>query len=290
MYDENMGEKKINPKYKEPSVFEYHDYRDFLKAWCDFQKTQRGLSLREIAKQVEISHGYLSLVIDRHRNLSSKMIDKLSSFAKWTKEEKGYLKTLTVLADAKSVKKRVSAFKLIQRNHKYRSLDFQEPVTFEYLSQWLHVALREFAVTGLLKNDPHSLKNMIPYKVTQGDIKKSIEFLLENKLLEVDENGVLHPLDKDISCLGGIYQLSLGSYHKKMLELASLGIEIHQKEDRKQIGYTFALDSSKLDELKQILEETRERIKELENSCASKKDKVFHVNLSAFPLIGLEEK
>ena len=53
MYDKNMGEKKIDPKYKEPSVFEYHDYRDFLKAWCDFQKAYRGLSLREIAKQVE---------------------------------------------------------------------------------------------------------------------------------------------------------------------------------------------------------------------------------------------
>ena len=284
-----MGETKLNLLNTKPDVYQHHDYREFLHEWVSYMKSAENLSMRQISKQLGISHGYISLVIDRQRNLSEKMLFKLQQLLKFDNDQFEFFRALIKLSDARDQKERVKAYELMQSKIAYKKINIKEPVTFKYLDSWLHVTIREFATTGNLHNDAKAIKKLIPYKVSQRAVQKSIDFLIKNDFLK-ESGDQLIATDKDINCLGGVFQLSLGNFHKEMLEMAKNGIDIHKKEDRKQTGYTMAISRDDFDEVKQILEEAKQKIKDLERKSKLKKDTVYHVNFSAFPLIGKESK
>ncbi|MEQ1878563.1 MAG: TIGR02147 family protein, partial [Bdellovibrionia bacterium] len=124
-----------------------------------------------------------------------------------------------------------------------------------------------------------------PFPIRTGEIEKSLEFLTEHGFLAM-KDGKLTATDRNIQCLGGVFQLSLKNFHTAMLQLNQEALERFGKESREQIGYTLALPKSELAEVKKILDDAKNKIKELEARNRNQTDTVFHVNLSAFPIAG----
>jgi uncharacterized protein (TIGR02147 family) len=89
--------------------------------------------------------------------------------------------------------------------------------------------------------------------------------------------------DRGLKCHGGIYNLTLGQYHKEMHELAAAAVTDVEADARSHSGYATAIPAEKFEALREILNETRRKVAELEAECEDS-DSVFYVSLAAFPL------
>ena len=277
--------KKSTKKSKKPIVFNYHDYRIYLQDVLSHLKTKK-ISARNLAKEIGISHGYLSLVIKNQRNLSEKVLKKLAPFLELNEQETKYLVNLMILSDSGKPEEKNTAFKKIKNLSKYKENFSQELGTYKYLENWLYVAIRELANSDEFKADAAWIKEKLPTSVRSAEINKSLDFLFDNGFLSKNKKGKVKVTEKDIRCIGGVFQLSLGNFHRTMLEKAQEALTLYDKHQRKQIGYTMAIAQSDFDAVKNIIEEAKEKIRALENKSKKNPDTVYHVNFSAFPLAG----
>ncbi|MBC7741621.1 MAG: TIGR02147 family protein [Bdellovibrionaceae bacterium] len=126
-------------------LFNYHDYRSFLKDWFEQARENQSLSLRSIAEKCELSTGYLPMILAEKRNLSEKSFLKLQKVLNLKQEESNYFKLLLTLSDGALSQERLTAFEEIKKIRSFQKKSVKELEVFKYLSNWLHVAIREMA-------------------------------------------------------------------------------------------------------------------------------------------------
>ena len=69
-----------DPSLKPPDVFEYLDYRKYLKDFVEFARANRRYSVRRFAQQVGFkSSGFLNMVISGRRNLTGGSAKKVAT-------------------------------------------------------------------------------------------------------------------------------------------------------------------------------------------------------------------
>ena len=74
------------------NIFEYFDYRKFLRDYYEFRKGQNpNYSHRYVGLKVGISPSTFNKVIKKKRNLSLRLAVKISEVFKFSKKEKDYL-------------------------------------------------------------------------------------------------------------------------------------------------------------------------------------------------------
>ena len=84
-------------------VYEYLDYRNFLKDFYEEQKSQRGFfSYRYFGDKVGIDPSYLVKVLLKTRHLSLKSVPRICSFCNLSNRESEYFHTLVLFAMART--------------------------------------------------------------------------------------------------------------------------------------------------------------------------------------------
>lgn len=279
--------KEVEPVGR-PNIFQYHDYRVFLHDWMAFMKTDSPkFSLRKLAEEVGLSPAYLSLVLSQKRVLTAQTADQVASNLALEASERSYFKKLVQLSESRSQEQRLKAFQKIKRFQKYSKTNVKEVEAFNYLSKWYYVAIRELAAHADFKGDVRWIQKQLSKHVPATEIRKALNFLVEHGFL-AKANGKFTIPNRDVDCLGGIFSLSLNQFHKDILKMASEAIDEVSKERRYLTGYTFLVSDESYKQLTDILEETKEKIRELEKSDSGRAGtkSVYHVELAAIPMTG----
>src|SRR5438045_8662218 len=89
---------------EKPNLFEYEDYRKYLKDLYDFQKkNRRSFSFRFFSHHAGFtSPNYLKLVMDGARNLTEESIQKFANGFKLNQQETDFFKNLVFFTQAKT--------------------------------------------------------------------------------------------------------------------------------------------------------------------------------------------
>ncbi|MGE4134017.1 MAG: TIGR02147 family protein [Bdellovibrionales bacterium] len=268
----------------QPDIYGYHDYREFLRDWLAHLKSAHGLSTRKIAKSSSVSESYLSMVLNGTRRLSIEQLDKLATALKLERSEHSYLQWLITVTDADSPEDQLEALKKIQRFRQYQNLNPLEIETYRYLQHWYHVAIRELAQLPDFQLDPKWIQSRLRYKVSLGEIKSAVDFLVEHGFLSSSGEGKVAKPEKLVQCKTGVLKPALTKFHSEMLMLASNSITEVPSEERNISAYTCALPEDQLAAARLILEEARAKIVALSQAHESNSDQVFHFGFLAFPL------
>ncbi len=87
-----------------PSIYQFTDYRTYLKAYYQFSKEHKnGFSYRAMSQQLGFtSPNYLKLIIDGDRHIGKNGIDKIATGLELKKLESEYFSYLVFFAKAKS--------------------------------------------------------------------------------------------------------------------------------------------------------------------------------------------
>jgi uncharacterized protein (TIGR02147 family) len=96
--------------------------------------------------------------------------------------------------------------------------------------------------------------------------------------------------DRSLDCKEGVYKISLGQFHRQMLELAATSIENTPRAERYILGHTAAISCDDLDQVKEILDEALKKIEALGAKSKSGRHEVYHIELAAFPLTRTEKE
>src|SRR3954469_6473209 len=107
-----------------PKVFEYSNYRSFLRDLYEFEKAaHRKFSFRYFSKQAGFSSpNFLKLVIEGKRNLSIESIARFAKALKLNKEEATFFRALVLFNQASTTEERGMWVQEILKSRLYRKL------------------------------------------------------------------------------------------------------------------------------------------------------------------------
>lgn len=273
----------MNQAASKPDIYSYHDYRQFLRDWFLYLKHDHHLSTRQVAKTSSVSESYLSMVLSGSRRLSEEQLTKMAPALKLERSEASYLEWLITITEAESMDVQLDALKKIQRFRRYRNLNPLEIETYKYLQHWYHIAIRELAQLPGFQLEAKWIQSSLRYKVSLPEVKNAIGFLIDHGFLKVDEKGKFIKPEKLIECKTGVLKPALTKFHTEMLHLAATSISEIPTAERNISAYTGAIPADKIEAVKNILQEAREKIIAIAQAH-SEADTVYHFGFLAFPL------
>lgn len=267
-----------------PNIQNYHDYLEFLKDWTNYQKQQKdGFSLRKISKEAKIASGYLPMCFSRQRKLSLKFYEKIKPFLKLSVKEKRFLDLLRIIAESEIPEERVRALTDLQKLADYKENHYSELEAHQYLSRWYYVAIRELVSLPDFKNDPAWIQDRLRGRVSQKEIIEGIQFLSKYGFILMSTSGNFKVAEKQLRCNEGVYKISLGEFHRQMLDIAKNSIDEVSREERILLGHTVALSKEQFDKIQTLLRETLNKIETVDNSSQPETE-VYQIELAAFPI------
>ncbi len=268
-----------------PNIQDYHDYLEFLKDWTTYLKERdRGFSLRKVAKDAGIASGYLPMCFSRKRKLSNKFYEKVITLFKLSAKEIRYLDLLKIIAESEVPNERVQALTDLQKLKDYKNNNHSELEAHQYLSRWYYVAIRELVNLQEFKSDPSWIQERLRGRVSQKEIAEAIQFLIKFGFILPNTLGGYSVVDKQLRCHEGVYKISLGEFHRQMLDWAKISIDEIPREERLMLGHTAALNKDQYEKIQSILKEAMSNIENVGVTAAAKTAEVYHIELVAFPL------
>jgi len=268
-----------------PDIYTYHDYRLFLKDWfAHLKATERDFSMRALARTSGLSESYLSMTLSGSRTITLVKLEKLSRFIGLDVAAQSYLGWLHTIVESTDEEERLGALKKLQRFRKYQAANSNEIETYEYLTNWHYVAIREMAALPEFNLDPKWIRSRLKEKIPLQEIRAAIDFLVEHKFIELDEKGHCKRPSKSVHGKTGVLKPALTQFHRKMLTQACDSIDSTPTEERNISAHTAAIPKSKVDRAKKILEEARSQIIALTEGAGPDANEVYHFAFLAFPL------
>lgn len=273
-----------------PNVFEYLDYREYLRDYYEAGKENlSAFSYRYLARLAGFSSpNFFKLVMDGDRNLSAVSIDKFSTALKLDSEEKRFFEDLVTFNQATSAEKKNEAFEQLAASQRFRRARRIDSSMFEYLSRWYHPVICELAAREDFVEDAEWISDKLSPSVDTDKVEESLALLFELGLLQHGEDGEVTRGNPSLTTGHEVRSLAIGNYHRQMLERAGESIESIDRSLRDISALTVCIDPEHVDDLKERIHAFREQLLDLcdrdENPTT-----VFQMNFQLFPLSKTED-
>lgn len=278
---------------QEPKVTSYLDYREFLKDWIDFKKTNsQAYSHRAIAAKVGLkSGGHISQILSGRAKLSQGTLDQLTEWMKLTANESLYLKHLTQFNHAKTQEEQKKAYERLKKL-KGASAVLLDKDQFEYYSHWSYSAIREALTIFNIQDEAADLsvlgRQLIP-PLTQGEVARGVELLKRLGLIEPDAQGYLKSTSQILSTGKQVQGLYLNEYVQEVLKLAHGAVQRIPVGEKYNSWISMTLGKSSFPQVIEELRSSRERILKIVKE-EKHPSRVYHLNLNLFPFTQVRKK
>lgn len=265
-------------------VFNYLDYRAFLRDFYQSKKERQGLSYRALARLIGIkSPSYLKHVLDGDRNLSPEMAFQFAKGLGLDGDAVEYFATLVEFNQARTVEARLKAHQQLTSFKRHGELFRLEAEHAQYHATWYLPAIRELCARADFRDDPKWIANRLRPKVSEADIERGLRTLFELGLLIRKPDGKIGQGEALISTGPESEAMNVVAYHKTMMTMAMSSIDRFGRKDRDISSLTLCLDAEGLSEIKRRLQRFRRELLELSETAKVPKQ-VVQINLQLFPL------
>jgi uncharacterized protein (TIGR02147 family) len=265
-------------------VYDYLDYRSFLRDYYLERKARRGLSYRGFSARAGLSSpNYLKLVIDGRRNLTEPMARRFAKAVGLDRDAADYFVELVRFNQAPSSTEREAAYARITGFRRYRQARPLELAQADYHAHWYVPAVRELAASPAFRDDPRWLAQSLVPPVSPEEAAHALRILLDLGLLVRDEQGGLKQGEHLVSTGAEARGVHIARYHRGMLERAAAAIDLVPAAERDISSLTLCLGRNGLRRLKERLQRFRKELLEL-STLEVDPGQVVQVNLQLFPL------
>lgn len=274
-----------------PNLFEYDNYRKFLKDASDYLKTKdKKFSLRYFARVAGFkSHNFLILIIEGKSNMSVASVEKISTFFKFNAELGRFFENLVLHNQAKSHEDKQFYAKEILRSQTYRKIHPFNEAKYEFFARWYVSVVRELIALPKFKEDPEWIANHIIPPIKPSEAKKAIDDLLHLGLIKRNEQGKLIQSEALLSTPSEVSSSYVANWHKEYIKKASESIELLPREKRDVSAVTFGFSKKNVKLLKDMIATFRKDILHLA-SQQDEKDALMQLNIQIFLLADTESE
>jgi uncharacterized protein (TIGR02147 family) len=269
-----------------PSVFDFLDYRAFLRARYEAAKqTRRGFSFRRFSELAGLrSPNFLKLVMDGERNLGAETVPKVAEALALDASEAAFFGDLVAFAQAESAVEKNRAFERLAASRRFRAARRIDGMLMSYLSHWYYPAIRELAARSDFQEDPKWIAAELRPAITPAEAKAALRTLLELGLLVHDPaSGRIARGEPTLTTEHEVRALGAGNFHRQMLERAAAAIEDVPRELRDLAALTVCVSPETAALVKQRIHQFREALTEL-CDADTRGAVVYQLNVQWFPL------
>jgi uncharacterized protein (TIGR02147 family) len=163
------------------SVYEYSDYRLFLKDYYEQRKAESpAFSYRYLAQKAGINSApFFKFLIEGKRNLTSETVGKVAIALKLDAKSREYFENLVFFNQAKSTKDKNQFFDKLIALRKAQNIRRIGSEKYEYFSEWYHCAIRELVSIGNFRDDFAKLGNSLRPPISAIKAQESVDLLLQ---------------------------------------------------------------------------------------------------------------
>lgn len=268
-----------------PNVFDYLDFRAFLRDHYLFQKGRgRGFSYRAFSRRAGLrSPNYLKLVIDGERNLSGEMAGRFARACGLEGEAATYFVDLVAFNQATTAADRNAAYERLTTFKRYRQAHRLEMAHAAYHSTWYLPAIRELAARRDFEADPAWVAARLRPSIAVAEARRALDALFELGLLVRDARGHVKQGEALLTTGPQTTSLHIGNYHRTMMERAAASIDEVPAARRDISSLTLCMGEDGLRRLKERIARFRRELLELSELEPDPRE-VVQVNFQLFPL------
>ena len=243
-------------------IFEYSDYRQFLKDWfLAGKKTRASVSYRSFSKKAGFhSSNFIMLVIQGKRNLSEESLTKCIAALNFNKQEGEFFRNLVFLNQAKTHQDKNFYYQRLLQSRKFNELKPIEKQNYEYYGAWYHPVVRELVVSKGFDGTPEWIARHLSPEITPAQAAKSIELLESLKFIRKMPANRWEQVSPIVSTGPELTSVVVHNYHKLLLDLSKEVMDKLSFKDRDASSLTLGVKKEKLPRLRAKIREFREEI------------------------------
>lgn len=269
------------------NVFEYTDYRVFLKDAYDIRrKLNPNFSYRFIASKVGFaSPGFFTNVLKGKKDISLKLAHKFAELFKLGRKEKEYFEVLVLFnkATGNGEKKEYLDRLLALRGSHVKKVEAHQ---YEYFEKWQYMAVREALALHPFRGDYRALAALIHPPITAQEAKKAVELLERLGLIKAGPDGAYERTDAAISAGDEISKVLLNAYQVQAMDLAKHALDHLPPGTRNFSTLTLSVSGSTYSAMVEELRSFRRRLLEMAGNSEDP-DRIYQMNFHVFPLTTL---
>jgi len=272
------------------SVFDFLDYRAYLRAYYDANKrTRAGFSFRTFSKRAGLrSPNFFKLVMDGDRNLGAETVPKFADALGLSASEREFFTDLVAFEQAENQTEKTRSFERIASSRRFRTARRIDGLLLTYLSHWYHPAIRELAASNNFREEPKWIAKQLRPPITAAQAAQSLELLQSLGLLQRELNGRLVQREPTLTTEHEVTAMGAASFHRQMLARASESIDDIPAQLRDLAALTVCVSAKTAAKVKERIHQFREAITEL-CDAESEGTVVYQLNVQWFPLSRGEE-
>ena len=283
------------PTAVEVDIFQYRDYRQYLRQVYTFRKkSEYGFSYRAFAKKAGLSApNYLKLVTDGQRNLTAEMASRFAEALGLRAQHAEYFCDLVAFNQAATASKREHCYQRLKRHRAYRKAFRLDAAHAAYHSEWYMPAVRELVACGGFREDPRWIARALEPKISTREAEQALKTLLLLGLIVRNAEGRLVQ-NEPLLTTGDERPLGhhIATFHRAMLQRAAEALDRTPREEREIASLTLSLNAEQVQAFKQRLYQVRQELLQasLERAdCGGEPDRVVQINFQMFPLARVDE-
>ncbi len=269
-------------------VFEYTDYRLFLKGYYeDVKSRNRRFSFQIFSQKAGFKNkGFLHNVIQGKKNLSKENAAHLAKAMGLNKHETQYFVYLVCFNQATKLKDRNQFHEEMSAIRTSGKEPWQPQIIrrdqFEYFSNVHNSVVRSLIGIHGFTGDYQGLAKKVRHRITPGQAKKSVQ-LLEKLGLIQKKNGNYQVINRTISTEKEVESLALQNFHLKVASLAFEAISELPKDQRNVQGATLGISRKTYEQIAEKITQFRLEIQRMAEEDKNA-NSVYRLNLQLFPL------
>ena len=277
-----------NPTRK---VFEYLDYREFLRNYYNSKKEANpAFSLRVFSDKIGFkAKDFISRVMSGSKNLSDQSISKVAAGLRLGKHETEFFTGLVKFNQAETTEDRNAAFEEMQAALKVARFAEKQHVLghaqYMVYSHWRHLTVRSLIGMFGFNGDYETLAKQVRPHITAEEAKKSVQLLEECELIKKDKNGKFVLTENAITTGDRTSKLALRGYHQHCLKLAADSIDRDPPGSRHISGLTLGISQEGYERIVERINAFRKEIALIAEEDKNS-DKVFQLQFALFPVGG----
>ena len=232
---------------KKPDVFDYLNYREYLKDYYTFRKsTEPTFSYRSFGTEVGLkTKSFLKMVIDGKKMLSEKLRKNVASVCKMTSEETRYFFKLIDFTHEKNVAKQTEYFKELHKLARRVSTKDMVGGFNKMVSKWYYLAIKSLISSIDFKPSPKYISKRFRHLISPGEAKEAIEVLKELGVIK-EESKKYIVTDQHLSTNEETINSHMKSFHEQMLNLGSIALELIPPKEREFLAVTMDISKDRI--------------------------------------------
>lgn len=267
-----------------PNIFEFIDFRKYLKAWREAEKENNpGLTHEYLCSKLgQKTRSYFSDIENGRRTIGPEVLDRLTKLLSLNNDEANYFRAIVGYGQPTTYEEREYWFEqAIQLNNTPKKL--VDKKTYSYYKKWYYATIRAYLEVCDFRDEYEEASKKLYNRVSPEEIKEAIKDLTDLGLVSPNQDGYLKPTDKILSS-GSIvknellrqYQLANNTILRNILEY-----DDPETHDSTQLIVSVSPEGFK--RIGKRIKQFRSEILSIAHKDEFKADRVLKIAVHAYP-------